>query len=76
MSITEERVLMGMYLREWSQQDDDVRTMIAGWCSKFQVPGYAELAEQHPEEFDTLYEFVKDLLEESPSIGHLPGFMQ
>lgn len=76
MSITEEQVLKGMYLREWRKQDEDVRLMIAAWCSKFGVSGYETLAEAHPDEFDKLYEVVKDLLEESPSIGTLPGFMQ
>lgn len=76
MTISEDRVLKGMYLREWTQQDEDVRMIVATICAKHGVGSYALLAEEHPDVFDDLYESMRDLLEESPSIGNLPGFMQ
>lgn len=74
--IPQERIDKGIQLRGWSQQDDDVRSIIAAVCSTHKVPGYGVLAEQHPEVFDELFDTVKDLLDESPSIGRLPGYMQ
>lgn len=74
--ISEDRVLKGMYLRDWSKQDDDVRDIVARVCAAHGVLNYADLSEQHPEVFDELYETVAELLDESPSIGHLPGYMQ
>lgn len=76
MSITDERVTKGIQLRAWCKQDDDVQRIVVTVCSTHKVGSYAELAEQKPEVFDELYEIVAELLEESPSIGHLPGFMQ
>jgi hypothetical protein len=74
--ISDERIAKGIQLRSWSKQDDDVSYIIAATCSKHEVASYGELAEEYPATFDELYETIADLLEESPSIGRLPGFMQ